>query len=122
MNARRTTLVVGLAVTISLPATARSQTFLIHNEMTGNTRAELRFLRPDFEGESSFSKLSGTYDLRIQFLVGGTAYMVLNFPISVVSIGNSTETEVGNVYVGLDLPRDPLTRARNVNVPPRPVR
>jgi hypothetical protein len=91
------------AFCIILPAASLlAQTFLFQSQTENRAKFGLRFLRPNFAGDSKLSTFSGTYDLWVSAPVGRTrANFVATVPFNAFSAeGADGESGVGNIYIG----------------------
>jgi hypothetical protein len=81
-----------------------AQTFLFQSQAENRTKVGLRFLRPNFAGNSNLSTFSGTYDLWVNAPVGGSRLNLVGaVPFNAFS-ADATDSEgesgIGNIYLG----------------------
>lgn len=91
------------AFCLILPAASLvAQTFLFQSQGANRAQAGLRFMRPNFEGDSKLSTFSGTYDFWVNAPVGGSRVNLVGaVPFNVFSAEDvDGESGIGNVYLG----------------------
>jgi hypothetical protein len=93
--------VAGFLVMLSVQ-TLVAQTFLFQSQAENRTKAGLRFLRPNFAGNSQLSTFSGTYDLWVNAPIGGSRLNLVGaVPFNAFSAeGVDGESGIGNIYLG----------------------
>ncbi len=92
-----------------------AQTFLFQSLPQDNAQVGLRYLRPFFEGDDDLTVLSGVYDLSVSIPVGSKFHLVGSLPFSTFDSGNgSGESDIGDIYVGLQIQRKPSDERSSV--------
>ncbi len=96
-------LVLVIILVVFAAGNAAAQTFMFKNIPTDVSQFGLRFLRPDFEGESSLSTFSGVYDITLSLAVNEKWSIDAAFPYTRLASDENdfSESYMGNVYVGL---------------------
>lgn len=79
-----------------------AQSFLFQNQPEDRPKFGLRFMRPNFSGESELSILSGTYDLWFNVPMGRTRVNLVGaLPFNVSSFeGSESASGIGNICLG----------------------
>ncbi|MCP5050959.1 MAG: hypothetical protein GY940_27595 [bacterium] len=75
--------------------------FLLEDSSSGQFNLGLRFFHPNFEAGNNFSALSGTYDISLSVPLSRGLSIKGVLPVATVSSDGESESEVGNIYVGL---------------------
>lgn len=93
--------VAGFFVMLSVQ-TLVAQTFLFQSQAENRTKVGLRFLRPNFAGDSQLSTFSGTYDFWVNAPVGSSRLNIVGaVPFNAFSAENvDGESGIGNIYLG----------------------
>jgi len=80
-----------------------AQTFLFQSQAENRAKVGLRFLRPNFKGESKLSIFSGAYDFWFNAPVGGSRVNIVGaVPFNAIAVeGRDGESGVGNIYAGV---------------------
>ncbi|MDZ7288982.1 MAG: transporter [candidate division KSB1 bacterium] len=103
---------VGLFMALSIQ-TLSAQTFLLQALPEAKATFGLRFMRPNFDGDSELSTLSGTYDLFVNVPVSSKLNLVGALPFTTVAFGGEdSESGIGDIYVGLQTRNHSSTASR----------
>ncbi len=93
--------VAGFLMILSMQALV-AQTFLFQSQAENRTKVGLRFLRPNFAGDSQLSTFSGAYDFWVNAPVGGSRVNIVGaVPFNAFSAeGVDGESGIGDIYFG----------------------
>ena len=78
-----------------------AQQFLLQTPPKDKTQFGIRFLKPDFDADVDFTALSGVYDLYTNIPISKKINLVASLPYSAYADDEESESEIGNIYIGL---------------------
>jgi len=90
-----------LILIVILVHSAQAQSFKFQNMPQDQTQYEIRFLKPNFDGDADLSFFTGVYDLTINVPATPTVNVVLSVPYGNYSYEGESESGIGNLYVGI---------------------
>jgi len=94
-------MIAGLFI-ILLIESVLAQSFVMQTRVEDKTRIGLRFMRPNFSGESGLSTFSGAYDLQVNIPVSSRLNLVGSVPFNTASGDDfDGESSIGNLYLGI---------------------
>ena len=108
------TIIAAILIGLLVNSTS-AQNFLFQGLPKDKPQFELRFMRPNFEGDVDLSTFSGIYDLHLKVPISPKMNLVSSLPLTTVDLDDEdSETGIGDIYIGIQTRHKSTSENRSV--------